>query len=251
MALDEIKLLSHVIFTFGDFCLKNPIGIERLYGIGENLVDLIKRHQSKGFLCCSSSISVTRLHVSLHVIHTALMLKIVLTCIAVVESIVSTELIASAATASTPRTRLPLPSPTSSFSNSPMLGQWTFVSSKIVGEDHKLGNIFDFRGHGSADDGAHSSYLPVECSGSADEPDATGYAPSILSQIVPNASHPNDDVDVALGSAISIARGSHEDSPVLYEALTEKITVKIVDRETLRGSSINLSMISRRVSTGG
>ena len=86
-----------------------------------------------------------------------------LICIDDVESIISAELAASTATASTSPTRLvgvppskgrggnqtprsesvfitgsqPLPSPSSSFGSSPMLDKWAFGMSKIEGDEAK------------------------------------------------------------------------------------------------------------------
>lgn len=188
---------SHVISFLDHFRHKGPNGIHVCMVfevLGENLLGLIKRHQSKGVpmhlvkqIAKQILLGLDYMHRCCGVIHTGTILLMiallpriklnsvdlkpenVLICIDDVESIISSELAASTATASTPPTRLvgvppskgrggnqtprsesvfitgsqPLPSPSSSFGSSPMLDKWAFGMSKIEGDEGKLSTSAD------------------------------------------------------------------------------------------------------------
>ncbi|KAF8872173.1 hypothetical protein CPB84DRAFT_1854598 [Gymnopilus junonius] len=190
---------------------------------------------------CQADPARTRLHRCCGVIHTDLKPENVLICIDDVESIISTELAASSATASTPQTAsggnqtprsesvfitgsqplLHLPP----FGSSPMLDKWAFGMSKIEGDDSKA------KSSTSVDKDAlmmKPTHPPSQSTDLAAEVsqvslDTRG---SFIGR-VPTKSM--DDVELAPGSVMSIDRESDEDSSALYEALAEKITVKIAD----------------------
>lgn len=180
-ALDEIKLLqrlisadpthpgrSHVISFLDHFRHKGPNGnhVCMVFEVlGENLLGLIKRHQTKGVpiglvrqIGKQVLLGLDYMHRECGVIHTDLKPENVLICIDNVESVIRNELAQSSATAKTrligvppskgrggnqtPRSESifitgsqPLPSPSSSVGSSPMLDKLAFTMSRIDGED--------------------------------------------------------------------------------------------------------------------
>jgi serine/threonine-protein kinase SRPK3 len=135
--------------------------------LGENLLGLIRRHQSKGVpmhlvkqIAKQILLGLDYMHRSCGMIHTDLKPENVLICIDDVESIIQSEL-ANAANAGpapsklvgvppsrgrggnqTPRSESifitgsqPLPSPSSSYGSSPMFDKWAFGMSKIDDKD--------------------------------------------------------------------------------------------------------------------
>ncbi|TFY82776.1 hypothetical protein EWM64_g1226 [Hericium alpestre] len=158
---------SHVISFLDHFRHKGPNGTHVCMVfevLGENLLGLIKRHQRKGVpphlvkqIAKQILLGLDYMHRCCGVIHTDLKPENVLICIDDVESIIQSELTASANTTSpptklvgvppsrgrggnqTPRSESvfitgsqPLPSPSSSHA-SPMLDKWAFGMSKIDG----------------------------------------------------------------------------------------------------------------------
>jgi serine/threonine-protein kinase SRPK3 len=134
--------------------------------LGENLLGLIKRHQNKGVpmpmvrqIAKQVLLGLDYMHRCCGVIHTDLKPENVLICIDDVESIIQSEVAASASSATSPPMRLvgvppskgrggnqtprsesvsihlsrPIPSPSSSFGSSPMLDKLAFGMSKIEG----------------------------------------------------------------------------------------------------------------------
>ncbi|KAG8897008.1 serine/threonine protein kinase, CMGC group [Tulasnella sp. 403] len=188
-ALDEIKLLqrlisppnltaphpgsSHVISFLDHFKHKGPNGthICMVFEVlGENLLGLIKRHQSKGVpaplvkqIAKQVILGLDYMHRVCGVIHTDLKPENVLICIEDVENVVRAELEASREAGVQAPTKLvgvppskgrggnqtprsdsvsvyitgsqPLPSPSSSFGSSPMFDKWSFGMSKIDNKD--------------------------------------------------------------------------------------------------------------------
>ena len=183
-ALDEIKLLqrlispasssphpgSHHVISFLDhFKHKGPNGthICMVFEVlGENLLGLIKRHQSKGVptplvkqIAKQVLLGLDYMHRVCGVIHTDLKPENVLICIDDVEAVVRAELGDPDAPGAAIPTKLvgvppskgrggnqtprsesisvyitgsqPLPSPSSSFGSSPMFDKWAFGMSKI------------------------------------------------------------------------------------------------------------------------
>lgn len=183
-ALDEIKLLQrliappnltaphpgahHVISFLDHFKHKGPNGTHVCMVfevLGENLLGLIKRHQSKGVpaplvkqIAKQVLLGLDYMHRVCGVIHTDLKPENVLICIEDVEGVVQRELDnAQNGSGVGPATKLvgvppskgrggnqtprsesvmitgsqPLPSPSSSFGSSPMLDKWSFGMSKI------------------------------------------------------------------------------------------------------------------------
>ena len=137
--------------------------------LGENLLGLIKRHQSKGVpvpivkqIAKQILLGLDYMHRVCGVIHTDLKPENVLICIEDVETVIRTELDASSAAGAAAPTKLvgvppskgrggnqtprsdsisvfitgsqPLPSPSSSFGSSPMFDKWSFGMSKIDGK---------------------------------------------------------------------------------------------------------------------
>ncbi|KAG8876536.1 serine/threonine protein kinase, CMGC group [Tulasnella sp. 331] len=186
-ALDEIKLLqrlisppnltsphpgSHHVISFLDhFKHKGPNGthICMVFEVlGENLLGLIKRHQSKGVptplvkqIAKQVLLGLDYMHRVCGVIHTDLKPENVLICIEDVESVVERELDATRSAGGTatklvgvppskgrggnqtPRSESvcitgsqPLPSPSSSFGSSPMLDKWAFGMSRLDGTNN-------------------------------------------------------------------------------------------------------------------
>ncbi|KAF7967159.1 hypothetical protein HWV62_35670 [Athelia sp. TMB] len=195
-ALDEIKLLqrlitsaaprapgaahphhthpgrSHVIAFLDHFRHAGPNGVHVCMVfevLGENLLGLIKRHQNRGVplplvkqIAKQVLLGLDYMHRCCGVIHTDLKPENVLICIDDVESIIQSELAASANELAgpgggtklvgvppskgrggnqTPRSESvsvsihssqPLPSPSSSFGSSPMLDKWAFGMSKMA-----------------------------------------------------------------------------------------------------------------------
>ncbi|KAG9019164.1 serine/threonine protein kinase, CMGC group [Tulasnella sp. 427] len=188
-ALDEIKLLqrlikppglkhphpgSHHVISFLDhFKHKGPNGthICMVFEVlGENLLGLIKRHQSKGVpaplvkqIAKQVLLGLDYMHRVCGVIHTDLKPENVLICIEDVETVVRTELEASNAAGHQAPTKLvgvppskgrggnqtprsesisvyitgsqPLPSPSSSFGSSPMFDKFAFGMTKMDSKD--------------------------------------------------------------------------------------------------------------------
>lgn len=184
-ALDEIKLLQrliapgnlsaphagahHVISFLDHFKHKGPNGTHVCMVfevLGENLLGLIKRHQSKGVpaplvkqIAKQIILGLDYMHRVCGVIHTDLKPENVLICIDDVESVVRAELEASSQAGVNAPTKLvgvppskgrggnqtprsesisvyitgsqPLPSPSSSFGSSPMFDKFAFGMSKI------------------------------------------------------------------------------------------------------------------------
>lgn len=193
-ALDEIKLLQrlikppglkqphagayHVISFLDHFKHKGPHGTHVCMVfevLGENLLGLIKRHQSKGVpapivkqIAKQILLGLDYMHRICGVIHTDLKPENVLICIEDVESVVRTELEASNAAGHQAPTKLvgvppskgrggnqtprsdsisvcitgsqPLPSPGSSFGSSPMFDKWAFGMSKIDKDNSSSSN---------------------------------------------------------------------------------------------------------------
>ncbi|KAG9032531.1 serine/threonine protein kinase, CMGC group [Tulasnella sp. JGI-2019a] len=186
-ALDEIKLLqrlisppnltsphpgSHHVISFLDhFKHKGPNGthICMVFEVlGENLLGLIKRHQSKGVptplvkqIAKQVLLGLDYMHRVCGVIHTDLKPENVLICIEDVESVVRRELDATRSAGGTatklvgvppskgrggnqtPRSgsvcitgSQPLPSPSSSFGSSSMLDKWAFGMSRLDGTNN-------------------------------------------------------------------------------------------------------------------
>ncbi|KIM49939.1 hypothetical protein M413DRAFT_439057 [Hebeloma cylindrosporum] len=230
---------SHVISFLDHFRHKGPNGIHVCMVfevLGENLLGLIKRHQNKGVpmhlvkqIAKQILLGLDYMHRCCGVIHTDLKPENVLICIDDVESIISSELAASTATANTPPTRLvgvppskgrggnqtprsesvfitgsqPLPSPSSSFGSSPMLDKWAFGMSKIEGDEGKLSTSADKgitmkRGGPSTDLAAEVGNVSLDTRagyvgrGTGAGPSGTGSGgPSLLSQLAPpNATRP-------------------------------------------------------------
>ncbi|KAG8801978.1 serine/threonine protein kinase, CMGC group [Serendipita sp. 405] len=179
-ALDEIKLLqrlissdpthpgrSHVISFLDHFRHKGPNGnhVCMVFEVlGENLLGLIKRHQTKGVpiglvrqISKQILLGLDYMHRACGVIHTDLKPENVLICIDNVEEVIRNELAQSAATKTkligvppskgrggnqTPRAETiyitgsrPLPSPSSSVGSSPMLDKRAFIMTQIDSED--------------------------------------------------------------------------------------------------------------------
>lgn len=180
-ALDEIKLLqrlissdpnhpgrSHVISFLDHFRHKGPNGnhVCMVFEVlGENLLGLIKRHQTKGVpiglvrqISKQVILGLDYMHRSCRVIHTDLKPENVLICIDDVENVILNELAQSSSTAKTklvgvppsrgrggnqtPRSESifitgsqPLPSPSSSVGSSPMLDKLAFTMSRIDADD--------------------------------------------------------------------------------------------------------------------
>jgi serine/threonine-protein kinase SRPK3 len=181
-ALDEIKLLQrlissdprhpgrhHVIGFLDHFRHKGPNGTHVCMVfevLGENLLGLIKRHQSKGVpihlvkqIAKQVLLGLDYMHRSCGVIHTDLKPENVLICIDDVESVVRTELESTASVAptsrlvgvppskgrggnQTPRSESifitnsqPLPSPSSSFGSSPAFDKWAFAMTRMSGDE--------------------------------------------------------------------------------------------------------------------
>lgn len=289
---------SHVISFLDHFRHKGPNGIHVCMVfevLGENLLGLIKRHQSKGVpmhlvkqIAKQILLGLDYMHRCCGVIHTgtilfmmALLPRItirksksvdlkpenVLICIDDVESIISSELAASTATASTPPTRLvgvppskgrggnqtprsesvfitgsqPLPSPSSSFGSSPMLDKWAFGMSKIEGDERTLSTSADKgitikRGAPSSDLAAEVGNVSLDTRagyvgrGTGAGPSGTS-GPSLLSQLAP----PNATRPMAVPGKGDFGDGASEmsidqqsDESSNYPA-AEKITVKIAD----------------------
>ncbi|KAG1747289.1 kinase-like protein [Suillus occidentalis] len=160
---------SHVMSFLDHFRHKGPNGTHVCMVsevLGENLLGLIKRHQNKGVpmhlvkqIAKQVLLGLDYMHRCCGIIHTDLKPENVLISIDDVESIIQTELAASA-NATSPPTRLvgvppskgrggnqtprsesvfitgsqPLPSPSSSFGSSPMFDKLAFGMSKIDGE---------------------------------------------------------------------------------------------------------------------
>lgn len=160
---------SHVMSFLDHFRHKGPNGTHVCMVsevLGENLLGLIKRHQNKGVpmhlvkqIAKQVLLGLDYMHRCCGIIHTDLKPENVLISIDDVESIIQTELAASA-NATSPPTRLvgvppskgrggnqtprsesvfitgsqPLPSPSSSFGTSPMFDKAAFGMSKIDGE---------------------------------------------------------------------------------------------------------------------
>ncbi|KAG9051120.1 serine/threonine protein kinase, CMGC group [Tulasnella sp. UAMH 9824] len=193
-ALDEIKLLQrlikppglkhphpgahHVISFLDHFKHKGPHGTHVCMVfevLGENLLGLIKRHQSKGVpapivkqIAKQVLLGLDYMHRICGVIHTDLKPENVLICIEDVESVVRAELEASNAAGHQAPTKLvgvppskgrggnqtprsesisvcitgsqPLPSPSSSFGSSPMFDKWAFGMSKIDKDNSSSSN---------------------------------------------------------------------------------------------------------------
>ncbi|KAG9318085.1 kinase-like protein [Chiua virens] len=160
---------SHVISFLDHFKHKGPNGTHVCMVfevLGENLLGLIKRHQNKGVpmplvkqIAKQVLLGLDYMHRCCGVIHTDLKPENVLICIDDVESIIESELAATANTTpppsrligvppskgrggnQTPRSESvfitgsqPLPSPSSSFGSSPMIDKLAFGMSKIDGE---------------------------------------------------------------------------------------------------------------------
>jgi len=180
-ALDEIKLLqrlissdpthpgrSHVISFLDHFRHKGPNGnhVCMVFEVlGENLLGLIKRHQTKGVpiglvrqIGKQVLLGLDYMHRACGVIHTDLKPENVLICIDDVENVIVNELAQSSTFTKTkligvppskgrggnqtPRSESifitgsqPLPSPSSSVGSSPMLDKLAFTMSRIDGDD--------------------------------------------------------------------------------------------------------------------
>ena len=180
-ALDEIKLLQrlisadpthpgrrHVISFLDHFRHKGPNGTHVCMVfevLGENLLGLIKRHQSKGVpahivkqIAKQVLLGLDFMHRQCGVIHTDLKPENILICIDDVEAVVHAELQSTPAAVptklvgvppskgrggnQTPRSESvfitgsqPLPSPSSSFGSSPMFDKWGFAMSRISVQD--------------------------------------------------------------------------------------------------------------------
>jgi serine/threonine-protein kinase SRPK3 len=173
-ALDEIKLLQrlisadpmhpgrrHVVSFLDHFRHKGPNGTHVCMVfevLGENLLGLIKRHQSKGVpahivkqIAKQVLLGLDYMHRQCGVIHTDLKPENILICIEDVEAVVHAEVPAAVPTKlvgvppskgrggnQTPRSESvfitgsqPLPSPSSSFGSSPMFDKWGFTMSRI------------------------------------------------------------------------------------------------------------------------
>lgn len=194
-ALDEIKLLQrlisppnydprnphsgsfHVIALLDHFKHRGPNGthICMVFEVlGENLLGLIKRHQSKGVpahivkqISKQMLLGLDYMHRVCGVIHTDLKPENVLICIDDVEAVVQAELDAAESLGGAPQTKLvgvppskgrggnqtprsesvyitgsqPLPSPSSSFTSSPRFDKWAFGMSKIANQDSAKSSI--------------------------------------------------------------------------------------------------------------
>lgn len=198
-ALDEIKLLQrlissdpthpgrrHVISFLDHFRHKGPNGTHVCMVfevLGENLLGLIKRHQSKGVpahivkqIAKQVLYGLDYMHRQCGVIHTDLKPENILVCIDDVEAVVQAELESTPAAVptklvgvppskgrggnQTPRSESvfitgsqPLPSPSSSFGSSPMFDKWAFGMSKIdvpkgAGSAPEPGATFSSNGSG-------------------------------------------------------------------------------------------------------
>ncbi|KAF8871774.1 hypothetical protein CPB84DRAFT_1854809 [Gymnopilus junonius] len=161
----------------------------------------------------------------------------VLICIDDVESIISTELTTSSATASTQPNRLvgSLPSPSPAFSDSPMLDKWVFGMLKIEGDDSMAKSSTSMDKDALMTQRTHPPSQSTDLAGEVAQVslDIRGSSvgrggpagPSLLSQTAPSATRPVAQyvlgksiggMGLAPGSAISIDCESHEDSSALY-----------------------------------
>ena len=203
-ALDEIKLLqrlissdpthpgrSHVISFLDHFRHKGPNGnhVCMVFEVlGENLLGLIKRHQTKGVpiglvrqIAKQVLLGLDYMHRACGVIHTDLKPENVLVCIDDVENVIVNELTQSSTNAKTrligvppskgrggnqtPRAESifivgsqPLPSPGSSVGSSPMLNKRSFIMSQIpndedmTGTTHAIGSVDNKASNGKRGD---------------------------------------------------------------------------------------------------
>lgn len=159
---------SHVVGLVDDFRHDGPNGshVCMVFEVlGENLLGLIKRYQHRGVpthivrqIAKQILLGLDYLHTECRIIHTDLKPENVLICIEDVESVVQAELASCPAAVptklvgvppsqgragnQTPRkdslfivNSQPLPSPSSSYSSSPMLDKYGFGMSKISGAD--------------------------------------------------------------------------------------------------------------------
>ncbi|KAF8998297.1 hypothetical protein BDQ17DRAFT_1411141 [Cyathus striatus] len=263
---------SHVISFLDHFRHKGPNGTHVCMVfevLGENLLGLIKRHQSKGVpmplvkqIAKQILLGLDYMHRCCGVIHTDLKPENVLISIPDVERIIQAEL-TSPSSAQSPPTKLvgvppskgrggnqtprsesvyitgsqPLPSPSSSFGSSPMLDRWAFGMSRI--EDDKKG----MEGEGE------DLVLKVDNVSLSNNTRSGAGRPgvSLLSQQAPPDLHAGGSKPVpvpipavahgregGVGSAMSVDVASSlttsgEEEEIDYESLAEKITVKIAD----------------------
>ncbi|KAG2021327.1 CMGC/SRPK protein kinase [Coprinopsis cinerea AmutBmut pab1-1] len=262
---------SHVIQFLDHFRHKGPNGTHVCMVfevLGENLLGLIKRHQSKGVpmhlvkqIAKQILLGLDYMHRCCGVIHTDLKPENVLICIDDVENVILAELEASSAAASTPPTRLvgvppskgrggnqtprsesvfitgsqPLPSPSSSFGTSPMLDKWAFGMSRIEGDDNSNG-IVEKKGLStvkravSTDLVAEVNNVSLETQASyvGRMPGAPG--PSLLTDTkpVPIPGAPSPEPPADGAPRSVMSVDQRSDSSSAID-LSEKITVKIAD----------------------
>ncbi|VDB85189.1 unnamed protein product [Peniophora sp. CBMAI 1063] len=276
---------SHVISFLDHFRHKGPNGTHVCMVfevLGENLLGLIKRHQRKGVpphlvkqIAKQVLLGLDYMHRCCGVIHTDLKPENVLICIDDVESIIQAELAASAS-ATTPPTKLvgvppsrgrggnqtprsesvfitgsqPLPSPSSSYGQSPMLDKWAFGMSKIDPNDASKPGSLKATGSGaeSSEEGRRAlseemnqtseriSQLQFDMNGQPQQ-QRSAAGPSLLTQQAPD--HPstlsNSPKDLSPekfpitndGPSLTATAATTPDIPVMDG--TERITVKIAD----------------------
>lgn len=180
---------SHVVGLVEDFRHDGPNGshVCMVFEVlGENLLGLIKRYQHRGVpthivrqIAKQILLGLDYLHTECRIIHTDLKPENVLICIDDVESVVQAELESCPAAVptklvgvppsqgrlgnQTPRkesiiiaTSQPLPSPSSSYSSSPMLGKYELGMSKISGATGMAGKSAPAGPGGSHKSGAEA-----------------------------------------------------------------------------------------------